>query len=82
MCNSTILLHWTTVTFDWCVVRRGSNHKHIKDTCLNKVGLRFQLVLITPNKIVNTIWGTCGFNEGVNKHALVIIIIKSCRSNC
>ena len=31
-----------TPTFEWCVVRCGSENEHQKDTCLKKIGLHAQ----------------------------------------
>ena len=59
--------------WDGCVVQCGSENKHCKDTCLEKIGLSLQTTLTTPHSTVNMI--RIAFNEDINK--LVLSITKS-----
>jgi hypothetical protein len=56
--------------FDWYVVQWLSNNKHHKDTCSKQIGLRLQIIIITPHSTVNTFGRTYVSKLEINKHKL------------
>ena len=56
MFNYVVDLNLTHV-FEWYVVRCDSKNGYQKDMFLNKIGLRVQIMLTSPNLIVNFIMG-------------------------
>ena len=69
-----------TPIFDRCVVQRGSENEHHKDTCLKEIGLRCQILLTTPHSTLSmpVVWRIAYvFSQEINKHALHITITNS-----
>ena len=62
---------------DWYVLRWGPKSKHHKDTCLEVIGLHFQISISTLRLIKKIIRRTYLTNFEINKHALLITITKS-----
>ena len=56
MPNSIFGINWTPLS-EWYVVRCGFKNGHIKDTCLEEIGLRAQNLIIIMGSIVNIIEG-------------------------